>query len=209
VATAPYRIETDRLLLRCWDPADAPLLEDAITASLPELRQWMPWVQEEPLPIDRRIELLRGFRARFDTGEESVYGIFTPDGTRVLGGAGLHPHIGPGALEIGYWIRTDATGRGLAGEAAAVLTAAGLRICGVDRMEIHVDPDNRRSARIPARLGYAEEARLRRRLAPVAPGRAPTDALVFVMFADELDRSPAATVPFRAFDAAGRPVAGG
>ena len=32
--TAPYRIETERLVLRCYDPEDAPLLKDAVDRSL-------------------------------------------------------------------------------------------------------------------------------------------------------------------------------
>lgn len=206
MATAPYRIETDRLLLRCWDPADALLLEDAVASSLAELTEWMPWAQDEPLTLDRRIELLRAFRVKFDTGADSIYGMFTPDGSRVLGGTGLHPRTGPDALEIGYWVRTDATGQGLAGEAAAALTCTGFGICGADRMEIRVDPDNRRSARIPERLGYTMEARLRRRLPPTTPGGPRADVLVYTMFAEDLDGSAAAAAAFRAFDAGGRPV---
>jgi RimJ/RimL family protein N-acetyltransferase len=209
VTGAPYRIETERLLLRCWDPADAPLLGDAVESSLAELREWMPWAHDEPITLDRRIELLRDFRSKFDSGEESIYGIFSPDGSTVLGGTGLHPRVGGDALEIGYWIRSSATGAGLGGEAAAAMTRAGLSICGAERMEIRVDPRNARSARIPERLGYTMEARLRRRLPPVTPGGPRTDVLVYTMFAEDFGGSPAAGVPIRAFDAAGRPVDAG
>lgn len=209
MADTPYRIETERLLLRCWDPADAAQLEEAVTESLPELHEWMPWAHEEPMALDARIELLRGFRSKFDAGEDSVFGIFSPDGATVLGGTGLHPRVEGGALEIGYWIRSSAAGAGLGGEAAAAMTRAGFRIRGVDRMEIRVDPRNTRSTRIPERLGYTMEARLRRRLPPVMPDSPPSDVLVFTMFADEFDGSPAARVPIRAFDAAGRQLATG
>jgi RimJ/RimL family protein N-acetyltransferase len=209
VPAPPYRIETDRLLLRCWDPADAELLADAVGSSLAELHEWMPWAHEEPLALERRIDLLREFRSKFDAGEDSIYGIFAPDGSTVLGGTGLHPRAEPGALEIGYWIRSSAAGAGLGAEAAAAVTRAGFRVCGVDRMEILVDVRNTRSARIPERLGYTMEARLRRRLPPVTPGAPPGDALVFTMLADEFDGSPAAAVPIRAYDAAGRTLATG
>lgn len=207
VAATPYRIETERLLLRCWDPGDAALLEEAVSSSLPELQAWLPWAHDEPLSLDARIELLRGFRSKFDAGGESIYGILSADSSTALGGIGLHPDVGDDALEIGYWIRTSAAGAGLGGEAAAAMTRAGFRLRGVDRLEIRVDPANTRSARIPERLGYTMEARLRRRLPPAVPGAPPSDALVFTMFADEFDASPAAAVPIRAFDAAGRPLA--
>src|SRR3954449_11675646 len=197
-------METERLLLRCWDPADAALLEQAVGSSLPELQPWMPWAHAEPMTLEGRIDLLRDFRSKFDRGEDHIYGIFNADGSEVLGGCGLHQHVGDDALEVGYWIRTSATGAGLGGEAAAALTRAGLRICGVDRMEIRVDPRNVRSARIPERLGYTMEARLRRRLPPVVSGGERTDALVYTMFAAGFDNSPAAALAVSAFDAGGR-----
>ena len=43
-----YRIHTQRLVLRCWQPTDAPLLKAAIDANLEHLRPWLPWAQYEP-----------------------------------------------------------------------------------------------------------------------------------------------------------------
>lgn len=209
VATPPYRVETERLLLRCWDPSDAPLLEEAVTTSLPELREWMPWAHDEPMPLGRRVDLLRNFRAKFDRGEDFIYAIFSRDGARVLGGTGLHLRQGDDALEIGYWIRSDAAGNGFDRKAAAAVTRVAFTICGADRVEIRVDTGNTRSARIPERLGFTMEARLRRRLPPLVPGGPRGDVLVHTMFADEFGNTRAAEVPIRAFDAAGRPVAGG
>jgi RimJ/RimL family protein N-acetyltransferase len=207
--TPPYRIETERLLLRCWDPADAALLDDAVAASVAELQPWMAWAHDEPLALDARIARLREFRSKFDSDQEWIYGIFNSDGSSVLGGTGLHPDVGGDALEIGYWIRSNATGAGLGGEAAAAMTRTGFRLHRVGRLEIRVAPGNTRSARIPERLGYTMEGRLRRLLPPAAPGGGREDALVYTMLAEEFDASPAAAVPIRAFDAAGRPLDAG
>ncbi|MGZ4352653.1 MAG: GNAT family N-acetyltransferase [Gaiellaceae bacterium] len=201
----PYRIVTDRLVLRCWQPADAPLLKEAVDASLDHLRPWMPWAHEHPQPLDATVELLRTFRGRFDLGEDFVYGIFDAAEERVVGGSGLHTRLGAGALEIGYWIRADAAGRGLATETAAALTRAAFEFAAVDRVEIHVDPANERSLGIPRRLGFAEEATLRRRLPP-QPGGEPRDVVVFTLFADGWRGSPVGEVRLSAFDALGRPA---
>ncbi len=48
----PYRIRTERLTIRCWEPRDASLLKDALDSSLDHLRPWMPWALEEPRPLD-------------------------------------------------------------------------------------------------------------------------------------------------------------
>jgi RimJ/RimL family protein N-acetyltransferase len=192
-------------VLRCWEPRDAPLLADAIDSSLDHLRAWMPWAHDEPRSLDDRVALLRGFRGRFDLGEDFVYGVLSRDEKEVLGGSGLHTRAGEGGLEIGYWIRASAVGHGYARETTAALTRVAFRVCGVDRVEIRVDPANEASLRIPRALGFAEEATLRRRL-PAGEGEEPRDAVLFALFADELDRMPVPGAPLEAFDAFGRAI---
>ena len=152
------RIRTARLLLRCWHRSDAPRLKAAIDASLPELQMWVPWAQHEPSAVEALAHRLDGMRERFLAGEDWAFGVFDANETRVLGGAGLHPRGGTDHLEIGYWVRTDATGQGLATEAADALCAAAFERPDIARVEIHCDAENHRSAAIPRRLGF----RLRR-----------------------------------------------
>jgi RimJ/RimL family protein N-acetyltransferase len=198
----PYRIRTERLTIRCWEPRDAPLIGEAIDTSLDHLRPWMPWAHEEPRPLPDRIDLLRSFRGRFDLGEDFVYGVLERDGEQVVGGSGLHTRVGAGALEIGYWIRASHVGRGYARETTAALTTVAFRVCGVERVEIHVDPANAASLRVPRALGFAEEGTLRRRLPSVEGPR--RDFVVFALFADEREGSAVSQVVVDAYDAAGR-----
>ena len=206
MAVPPYRIETDRLVLRCWEPRDAAQMKEAVDSSLDHLRPWMPWAEDEPQSLDEKIDLLRQFRGEFDLGTNFVYGAFERDESRVLGGSGLHPRGGEGSLEIGYWIRADAIGRGLATEVTAVLTRVGLEICGAERIDVQVEPRNERSARIPRKLGFVEEATLRRRLPPREEGEPRRDSILFTIVREELDASPCAGFDYDAFDAAGRAI---
>ncbi|MGA8147013.1 MAG: GNAT family N-acetyltransferase, partial [Gallionellaceae bacterium] len=98
----PYRIETERLVIRCYETDDAALLKEAIDSSLEHLREWMPWADAEPQTLGEKTELIESFRAVWAAGENFVYGIFSADESRLLGGSGLHPRVGPGGLEIGY-----------------------------------------------------------------------------------------------------------
>jgi RimJ/RimL family protein N-acetyltransferase len=199
----PYRIEVDGgPVIRCWDPRDAPLLKDAVDSSLEHLREWMPWAYHEPQELDAKVALLRTFRGNFDLGQDFIYGIFSADETRVLGGTGLHTRVGDGAFEIGYWIRVDAVRQGIATSVAGALTRVGIELAGADRIEIRVDVDNDVSCRIPRRLGYREEGVLRRRL-PTHDGSPQRDVLMFSMFVEDLPGSAAALVPFAAFDCRG------
>ena len=153
-----HRVLTARLLLRPWDAADAAPLTRAVIASLPELWPWMPWAREWPAEPSAVEERLMGFAAAFEEGRDWMYGIFDPADGSVLGGTGLHPRVGPDAIEIGYWIRTDVTRRGYATEAAAALTRVAFELHEVDHVEIRCDEWNDASARVPERLGYRRVA---------------------------------------------------
>jgi RimJ/RimL family protein N-acetyltransferase len=189
-------------VLRCWQPTDAPRLKEAVDASLDHLQPWMPWAVDEPQSVEEKVELLRRFRGQFDLGQDYVLGILSRDESDVLGGSGFHPRAGDDAFEIGYWIRASHTGQGLGTEATAAITRVGFELCGVDRIEIRVEPQNERSMAIPRKLGFREEARLRRRLRhPGSP--APRDAVIFTLFHDEYEGSPAAGASVEAYDAIG------
>jgi RimJ/RimL family protein N-acetyltransferase len=198
---APYRIETERLVLRCYEPRDAPMVKEGIDSSLDHLRPWMPWTENEPQTLEEKTALLKSFRALFDTGDSFVMGIFSADESQYLGGTGLHPRQGPGGLEIGYFIRASATRQGYVSESSAALTRVGFEICEADRIEIRIDPENEASLGVPRKLGYIEEATLRRRL-PSKAGGPLRDVTIFTMFREDFD--PAIAPGLRAFDASGR-----
>ena len=204
-APPPYRIVTQRMVVRCYDPRDAPLLKEAVDSSLDHLRPWLPWALDDPQTVEEKVELLRRFRGQFDLGQNFVYGLFSPDESVLVGGSGFHLRVGDDAFEIGYWIRASDDGRGLATESTAALTRVGFEVCEVDRIEIHVEPENEKSARIPQKLGYVEEARLRRRLYPAAGGE-PRDTIVYSMFRSDYPGTPSESAQLEAYDALGQRV---
>ncbi len=197
-----YRIHTQRLVLRCWQPEDAPLLKAAIDANLEHLRPWMLWAQHEPTALHKKIEHLRHCRGEFDLGQDFAYGMFDRAETQVLGSTGLHTRAGAGAREIGYWVHKDYINQGLATEATAALTKVAFLIDRVARVEIHCDPNNVRSAAVPRKLGFCHEATLRHRTR--TPDGQPRDTMVWTLLAHEYHTSPAAAAEVEAFDVMGR-----
>jgi len=198
-----YRIVTPQLVLRCYNPADAPLLATSVTESLEHLLPWMPWAAAEPEPLQTKIERLRRFRANFDLGHDYIYGIFNPQEKRLLGGTGLHTRIGDNALEIGYWIHKDYIGRGYATETSAALAKVAFEVHHVERVEIHCAVENVRSAAVPRKLGFHHEATLKQR--SFANGQK-CDQMVWSLFADEYPVSPLAKLEIAAYDAAERRI---
>ena len=157
----PSEVRTPRLLLRRQRPEDAALIKDAVDASLTHLKASVAWAQTAPFPLDALVERLAGSAAAFDAGEAWTFSIFDRAGARVLGGAGLEPRddelralVGPDVVEMGYWLRADATGHGYATEASAALVELAFTRLGAQRVAICHDPDNAASAGVPRRLGF-------------------------------------------------------
>jgi RimJ/RimL family protein N-acetyltransferase len=200
--TPPYRIVTERLVMRCWEPRDAPLLKDAVDTSIDHLLPWMPWAAAEPQSLAEKVELLRQFRGRFDLGTDFIYGMFTPDESEAVGGTGLHTRVAPDAFEIGYWVRASWAGQGIGTESTSALTRVAFELTDIDRIEIRCDPANERSRAIPRKLGYTEEATLRRRLHYPEP----RDVVVYTLFREDFAGSPSANATVEAYDAGGTRV---
>jgi len=152
--------------LRHLREEDAEGLTAAVHESLGELRPWMPWAAGEPRQVSDRLELIRRWERENAEGGDQSFGIFV-DGA-AAGACGLHRRIGPGGLEIGYWVRTGDTGRSVATEAARRLCTIAFAQPGVDHVEIHHDRANAASGRIPAKLGFSRIAE--RPGAPETPG---------------------------------------
>ena len=146
----PDLIPAGGIVLRRWEPEDAPQLAAAVTESVEHLRPWMPWIAHEPQTVEQRRALITTWRDE----AEPVYGMFDEGGGRVVGGCGLHALVGPGALEIGYWVHVAHVGKGHATAAARALTGAAFTLAGIERAEIHCDEANRASAAVPRKLGF-------------------------------------------------------
>ena len=198
-----YRIHSERLVIRCWKPSDAPLLKKAVDESCEYLKPWMPWAHGEPEDIQTYIERLRLFRGKFDLGQDYIYGIFDREEKKVLGGTGLHTRVGDDAREIGYWIHQDHIGHGLATETVSSLVKAAIEGEGIDRIEIHCDPKNVSSAAIPKKLGFTLEAVLKKRQQFLDGW---VDSMIWTLFSEEYPSSPSSGIEIEAFDVVGRRI---
>ena len=161
-SSLPRQIETPRLRLRLPTPADAAPLWDAVKASLPELKAWMAWANER-YGMDQAMAFCD--RANAAVGEPAEFALLVTrkaDGA-IVGGSG-YPNIlwQTPCFEIGYWLRTDCTGRGYATETARALTQFAFEALAAQRVEIRMDTRNRRSWAVAERLGFEWEATLKR-----------------------------------------------
>lgn len=200
----PYRIKTPRLLLRCWEPQDAPSLCAVLIVNMEHLRPWMPWASEENASLESQLNRLRKVRADFDLDRDYGFAIFDRSGVELIGSAGLHTRKETGVLEIGYWIDKDHCRQGYASEASAALTRAAFEIFNVRRVDIRCDPDNHGSAGVPRKLGFMHEATLRERLLDFYGSY--TGSMIWSLLASEYPASPAASQALEAYDVLGQRI---
>ena len=159
---APDEIRTRRLLLRPWSADDAEQLLPVLEANRSHLEKWIPARVSEPAPLPLLAARLATFAADFAADREWRYALVALEDGRSLGEISLFPRSAEGRVpypaadraEIGYWLRADATGAGLASEAAQAMVDLAATMPAVQHVEIRCDARNDASAAIPRRLGF-------------------------------------------------------
>jgi RimJ/RimL family protein N-acetyltransferase len=114
----------------------------------------MPWVVDD-YGVAQAREYLARSTADWEADESWNYAIFEPNG-QLVGSCGLMTRMGPGVLEIGYWVHSDYTGLGYATTAATALAEIGLATQGIDRIAIKTDVANTASGRVAEKAGFTK-----------------------------------------------------
>jgi RimJ/RimL family protein N-acetyltransferase len=182
MAALPETIPAGTIELRRWRVDNLEESMTAIRMSIDDLCNWMPWaVGGMPSPEAQR-EFLRRGEVSFEDGADFGYLLREVHSGELVGGCGCHRRIGPGAVEVGYWVRSDKHRRGYATAAAGALTAAAFtHLAEIERVEIHIDTANEASKGVPLKLGFVfDRTENRERLTPAQSGA----WLVFVMTRD-------------------------
>jgi RimJ/RimL family protein N-acetyltransferase len=167
-------IDAGPVVLRRNRRSDADDTARAVRESLEHLEPWMPWAEPRAGTRESQAARIAETELGWQRGTDFVYAMRRPDGPEdeIVGIIGLHRRIGPRALEIGYWTHVEHSGRGYMSAAAKAVTEAAEALDDVDRVEIHTDEANVRSAAIPQKLGYRlERVDVRRPEAPGESGR--------------------------------------
>lgn len=152
----PELVSTDLLELRAPALQHVQDVTDAVLESLPELKPWMPWATDE---YDRAgaEESIRRAIAAFVTRADLRFHMFDKS-AKFVGSTGLHRiKWSVPRFEIGYWVRTDATGKGYAQDAVRALTRVAFEQLRARRVDIRCDDRNYPSAAVAERCGYRLE----------------------------------------------------
>lgn len=157
VDTLPDTIAiTPDLLLTRYTPDMIPALTHAHASSVEHLTPFMPWARNDP--ATNAVEFFSRTQQNRSDGIAVEYAVLQPSTGEILGGMGLMTRQGPRSLEVGYWLRADATGRGIATRGAGALVDAAFTLPDVDTVFLICDEANGPSAAIARRLGFTHMA---------------------------------------------------
>jgi RimJ/RimL family protein N-acetyltransferase len=143
-------LEDDAILLRAYTEDDVPALVAGLNDC--EISRWtripFPYTEE-----DAR-EFLR-------SRTETAFAVTNKRTGELLGGIGLRlPAEGIG--EVGYWVRREARGRGVATRALLLISRWALEDQRLVRVQLTAEPGNVASQRVAEKAGYVREGLLRR-----------------------------------------------
>lgn len=144
------------LVVRTPMAADAAAVAEGARASFEELDPWMPWAS-----VDYRTDDALSW---IDSDEETSFLIVDPAG-KIVGTCGLNAFDQLNRrANLGYWVHSDHTGRGVASEAARLVASHALTELGLLRLEVVLSVHNLGSRRVAERIGATHEGTLRNRL---------------------------------------------
>lgn len=149
--------------IRPYTLTDVRVLFNSVKASMPELIPWMPWCHPGYAITETRNWLEAQVEA-FKDGTAFEFAIESPSG-RHIGACGLNGiDRANRRANLGYWVRSDVSGRGVATAAVLLLRDWGFAHTDLMRMEIVVAVENLASLRVAEKAGAIRESVLTARL---------------------------------------------
>ncbi len=151
------------IAIRPYTLDDAPRLFEAARESTAEVYPWLPWCRPEYSLAEAQEWVEKQVRQSAER-VEFPFAIVSADG-RFLGGCGLN-QIDPihRRANLGYWVRTSATRRGVASAAVRQLAAWAFANTDLVRLEIVAAVGNQASLRVAEKAGAIREGIARSRL---------------------------------------------
>jgi RimJ/RimL family protein N-acetyltransferase len=143
------------LTLRWRRPADGPALVAILQD--PAISRWTR-VPDDYGPGDFEAFLVRSEAERLDGDGLSL--LVTDADDAIVGSVALHEIRTP-RPDIGYWVAPQARGRSVAPRAVRLLRDWAHAELGLQRIEIHVHPDNAASLRAAEKAGFEPTGRMR------------------------------------------------
>ncbi len=151
------------IVIRFFQPEDAPELHEAARESVADMHPWMPWCNEK-FTLTAAEDWIKAKMLEVEEKTSFEFSIRRSDG-RFLGGCGINT-VDPEhqVANLGYWVRSSATGGGVAPAAVRKLSEWAFKHTSLRRLELLVPLENVRSQRVAEKAGALHEGTYRSRL---------------------------------------------
>jgi ribosomal-protein-serine acetyltransferase len=180
----PMPIVTPRLIMRppTLSQDDINNYFEAVTESMDELSQWLPWAKYYP-SIPQVESYIRSCNNSWSTKTDNNFGLpiwlLDKKENKFIGGITIWNIVWEiPKFEFGYWLRTSETKKGYISEAVNALTRYCFLQLGSRRIEIRCEKENTRAQQVPKRLGFELEGVLRNSTLAISDGKL-TDTILF------------------------------
>lgn len=181
------RYTDGRVTIRPYQFSDIREMVSATRESSNEVYPWLEWCTPD-YSLEEAETWIRGQREAWAAQREFEFVIIDTDTRAFLGGVGLnHLHPTDRFANLGYWVRTGNTGKGIATAAVRLAARFAFEQTDLERLEIVVNLRNIASQRVAEKAGARKEGILRRRIFMHGMSH---DAVLFSLIpADRSDRS--------------------
>lgn len=171
------------ILLRPFRTDDLTPLYEAVRESLVELSTWMRWCTED-YSIDDTSAFILSRDDAWKNDLEYSFAVCNRETGNFLASVGLSfvNRIYQMA-NLGYWVRTSATGRSIASRATRLVASFAFDELSLQRIEIIAAVGNVASQRVAEKAGARREGVLRSRL---LDNGHPMDAVMYSLIAKDL-----------------------
>lgn len=160
----PEQVDDGVVRIRRPDPADAPAVHAAVERSRPRLEAWMPWCTPDYSRTDAEAWILAS-AGDWPGGPLCSFVVESLEDGQLVGCCGIDRVEEVDRVhKLGYWIRSDRTGRGLARRAARLAAGFAFEQLGAARLDILVAAGNRPSLAVAEAVGARREGILAQRL---------------------------------------------
>jgi ribosomal-protein-serine acetyltransferase len=153
-----------RIIVRPHEAGDVDMLFAAVRESIAEIGPWLPWCHPGYSRTDAA-GFIEFSRRGWSDASQFQFVIAHAETGEIVGGISLNHIVRANSLaNMGYWVRTSATRRGVATDAARLVARFGFSQIGLTRIEIAAMPENVRSRKVAERIGAKFELLARNRL---------------------------------------------
>jgi ribosomal-protein-serine acetyltransferase len=157
-------LSDDAVRIRRYRAEDTPLLFEAACESVNEMFAWMPWCHQN-YSLEESAAFILSREAAWNQKTEFDFAILDVQTNRLLGGVGLNElHHDHHFANLGYWVRSSSTGRGVATAATLLAARIGFEELHLHRIEIVAAVGNLASQKVAEKAKAKREGVLRNRL---------------------------------------------